>query len=113
LPFGAGVLAKARPHSYGRCEDVFSSKHAGPLPGASCTFKLEIEILGIKKTFEATLKDVNFTEAGARYEGKFVRPGKELPAGLTLQVRLEESTPLVAAAVGVRDIHLAIAKGEG
>jgi hypothetical protein len=70
-------------------------------PGASCTFKLEIEILGISKTFEATLKDVACTETGERYEENFVHPGEELPAGLTLQVHLEENTPLVAAAVGI------------
>jgi hypothetical protein len=70
-------------------------------PSAHCTFKFEIEILGSKKTFEATLKDVNCTETGKRYEEKFVHPGEELPAGLSLQVHLEENTPLVAAAVGL------------
>jgi hypothetical protein len=70
-------------------------------PGASCTFKLEIEILGISKTFEATLKDVACTETGERYEENFVHPGEELPAGLTLQVHLEENAPLVAAGVGL------------
>jgi hypothetical protein len=70
-------------------------------PGASCTFKLEIEILGISKTFEATLKDVACAETGERYEENFVHPGEELPAGLTLKVHLEENTPLVAAAVGL------------
>ena len=131
MPFGADVLATARPHSYGRCKDVGSSKDASPLPGASCTFKLEIEILGFKKTFEATLKDVNCTETEARYEEKFVRPGEELPTGLTLQVHLEENPPPAATAVGLSPeqtgpgggecvarsdmlhIHLAIADGEG
>ena len=70
-------------------------------PTASCTFKLEVEFLGISKTFETTVKGVNCTETGERYEEQFVHPGEELPAGLTLKVHLEETAPLVAAAVGL------------
>jgi subtilase family serine protease len=70
-------------------------------PGAACTFKFEIEILGVSKSFEHTFKDVTCTETGETYEENFVHPGETLPANLTLGLHLEEQQPLAVSTVGL------------
>jgi hypothetical protein len=75
--------------------------------GASCTFTLEVEILGSKKTFSKTIEGIDCASTDEEFEEEFLNPGDERHVGLTLPAHLQEQAPLVAAAVGLnfnRDI---------